>query len=44
MSVMMAHIAAVLMLYVLILMLTICVLVNLDMKEMDSTVLVREFA
>ena len=42
MSVMMAHIAAVLMLYVLILMETITVLVNLDMKEVDSTVLVRK--
>ena len=44
MSVMTAHIAAVPTLYVLIRMETITVLVNLDMKEMDSTVLVREFA
>ena len=42
MSVMTAHIAAVPTLYVLIRMETITVLVNLDMKEMDSTVLVRK--
>ena len=42
MNVMMAHIAAVLMLYVPILMDSITALVNLDMKEMYLTVLVRK--
>ena len=37
-----AHITAALTLFVLILMETITVLVKLDMKEMDSTVLVRK--